>query len=155
MSSMLEEPIVARSFYLDFPKLSGFALTGVSGLDVELDVVSISTNAKNGKQVHQKTVGGNLKTPDITVTRIAPRDVSGDNLWTWFTDIRDKGMKDAVFGRQDGSIVLYATDGTEVGRYNIFGCWPSKISTDALSTDSNESLKETITFATERIQRVK
>jgi len=44
---------------------------------------------------------------------------------------------------------------TEIGRYNFFNGWPSKISTDAVSADSNEPVKETITLVIERLQRVK
>lgn len=149
------DPIIARSFYLDFPKLSGFILSGVSGLDVEVDVVSLAQNGKDGKQQHIKTLGGALKTPELSVTRMAPMDAQSDPLWKWFLEIREKGMKSRTDGRQDGSIIIYDASATEVGRYNIFGCWPSKIAGDALSTESNDALKETITFQTERIERTK
>lgn len=149
------DPIVARSFFLDFPNLTSFILSGVSGLEVELDVVQIAQNGKDGKQQHIKSLGGGLKVPEISVTRLAPIDAAGDPLWKWFLDIRDHGFKNRSDQRQDGSIILYDVAGTEVGRYNIFGCWPSKIAADALSTDSNEPLKETISIQAERIERVK
>jgi phage tail-like protein len=149
------DPIVARAFFLDFPKLSGFVLSGVSGMDVELDVVTLEQTGANGKQQHVKTVGGMLKVPEVSVTRMAPADAQSDKLWTWFLDIRDHGFKGRTDKRQDGSIILYDRTGAELGRYNLFGCWPSKISVDALSTESNEPLKETITFQAERIERAK
>ncbi|MDT4909994.1 MAG: hypothetical protein QOI69_3235, partial [Pseudonocardiales bacterium] len=34
------EPIVARNFFLDIPGEATLILSGVSGLDVELDIVS-------------------------------------------------------------------------------------------------------------------
>jgi hypothetical protein len=42
----------------------------------------------------------------------------------------------------------------EVGRFNLQNAWPSKIASDSLSTDSNEAMKENITFQCERIDRV-
>jgi phage tail-like protein len=149
------DPIVARSFFLDFPNLAGFVLSGVSGMDIEMDVVTLEQTGKDGKQQHVKTLGGKLKVPEISVTRMAPKKDENDKLWAWFLDIREHGFKNRTDHRQDGSIVLYDSTGTEVSRYNIFGCWPSKISVDSLSTDSNEPLKETITFQAERIELAK
>jgi hypothetical protein len=51
--------------------------------------------------------------------------------------------------------VLYDTSMKEVGRFNFFNGWPSKISTDAMSTDSSDPVKETITIVCERLDRVK
>jgi phage tail-like protein len=149
------EPIVARNFFLDIPGDNGIILSGVSGLDVELDVVSVSQNGKDGKQEHIKSLGGVLKAPDITVTRMAPQSAEQDPLWKWFLDIRDHGFKGRTDKRKDVSIILYSIDGSEVGRFNLTSTWPSKISTDALSTESNEPMKENITLVCERVERVK
>lgn len=149
------EPIVARNFFLDIPSMASFVLQGVSGLDVELDVVSVAQNGKDGKQQHIKSIGGVLKAPDLSVTRMAPQNADSDPLWKWFLDIRDKGFSGRDDKRKNGSIVLYDVGGSEIGRFNILNMWPSKISTDALSTDSNDPMKETITLVCERIERVK
>jgi phage tail-like protein len=154
-SLIATEPIVARNFFLDIPGDGTLVLSGVSGLDVELDVVSLSQNGAKGKQEHIKTIGGILKTPDVTLTRMAPADATKDPLWTWFLDIRNNGFKGRKDKRKDVSITLFDVGGTEIARFNIFNTWPSKISTDALSTDSNEAMKETITLVNERIERVK
>jgi phage tail-like protein len=149
------EPIVARNFFLDIPGEDTLVLSGVSGLDVELDVVNVSQNGKGGKQEHIKTIGGVLKAPDISMTRMAPQAAESDALWKWFLDIRDHGFKDRTDKRKNVSIVLYDVGMDEVGRFNITNAWPSKIATDALSTDSNDPMKETITLVCERIERVK
>lgn len=149
------EPIVARNFFLDIPGEATLVLSGVSGLDVELDVVNVAQNGKSGKQEHIKTLGGTLKAPDVSMTRMAPQSASDDPLWKWFIDIRDHGFKAREDKRKNVSIVLYDGTAAEVGRFNITNSWPSKIATDALSTDSNEPVKETITLVCERIERVK
>jgi phage tail-like protein len=150
------DPIVARNFYLEIDGAS-LILSGVSGLEIELDVVPMAQNGKDGKQQHIKTLGGVLKAPDITITRMAPLSANDDPLWKWFKQIRDGGMKakSRAASRKNGSIVLYDSAYEEVGRFNWYNGWPSKISTDALSTDSNEPMKETITLVVERIERIK
>lgn len=151
------DPIVARNFYLEIDGEGSLVLSGVTGLEIELDVVSIAQNGKDGKQQFIKTLGGTLKAPEITVTRMAPLDAKNDPLWKWFIKIRDGGMKAAnrAMTRKNGSIVLYDSAYDEVGRYNWFNGWPSKIVTDSMSTDSNEPVKETISLQVERIDRVK
>jgi phage tail-like protein len=150
------DPIVARFFYLD---LDGekITLSGVSGLDIELEVVSVQVNGQKGKQDHVKTLGGGLKVPDISLTRMAPADSSSDPIWKWFTEIRDKGFSAGNRNneRKNGSIIMYDSAANEVARFNFVKAWPSKISTDALSTDSNEAVKENITLVCERIDRIK
>src|SRR6266567_8478103 len=86
------DPIVARNFYLE---ISGenIVLSGVSGLDIELEVVPLQQNGKDGKQQHIKTLGGSIKAPDLTITRMAPLSAVDDPLWKWFNEIRTKGMK--------------------------------------------------------------
>ncbi|MDT4933696.1 MAG: hypothetical protein QOK11_1588 [Pseudonocardiales bacterium] len=150
------DPIVARNFYLEIDG-ENLVLSGVSGLDIELEVVPVQQNGKDGKQQHIKTLGGSIKAPDLSISRMAPVSAINDPMWKWFTDIRTKGMKANTRqdNRKNGSIVLYDSTYTEVGRFNFFNGWPSKISTDALSTDSNDPMKETITLVVERIERVK
>lgn len=149
------EPIVARNFFLDIPGEDALVLSGVSGLDVELDVVNVSQNGKGGKQEHIKTIGGVLKAPDLSMTRMAPQKAADDPVWKWFLDIRDHGFSSRTDKRKNVSIVLYDVGMSEVGRFNITNAWPSKIATDSLSTDSNDPMKETITLVCERIERVK
>ncbi|MDP3892567.1 phage tail protein [Nocardioides sp.] len=150
------DPIVAQNFYLE---ISGenIVLSGVSGLDVEHDVVTIQQVGKDGKAQSVKTRGNALKANDITITRMAPMNAMEDPIWKWFASIRDKGFTGMArdTNRKNGSIVLFDTAFTEIGRFNFYNGWPSKLATDAVSTDSNEAVKETITLVIERLERVK
>lgn len=149
------DPIVAQNFYLEIDG-ENIVLSGVSGLDVEHDVVTIQQNGKDGHMQVVKTRGNVQKAADLTITRMAPADAMADPIWKWFIAIRDKGLTmDRASARKSGSIVLYDTSFTEIGRFNFFNGWPSKIATDAVSTDSNEAVKETITLVIERLDRVK
>jgi len=80
-----------------------------------------------------------------------------DPIWKWFKSVRESGFKgtDRAGSRKNGSIVFFDTALTEVGRFNLFNGWPSKIGTDAVSTDSNDPVKETITLVIERLERIK
>jgi phage tail-like protein len=150
------DAIIGRNFFLDLDN-EKIMLSGVSGLDVELDVVEVNQNLKDGKQVHMKVLGGGLKAPDITLTRPAPEDAGSDPLWTWFKEIRDKGMKGSAreSARKNGSVIIYDSSLVELGRFDFANAWPSKISTSDLSSDSNDVVTETITLSCEFIDRVK
>jgi phage tail-like protein len=150
------DPIVAQNFYLEIDG-ENIVLSGVSGLDLELDVVTVQQNGKDGKKQSIKTLGTALKVPDLSVTRMAPMDATADPIWKWFHTIRDSGFagKNRDGNRKNGSVVLYDTAMTEIGRFNFFNGWPSKISTDGVSTESNDAMKETITIIIERLERVK
>ena len=149
------DPIVAQNFYLEIDG-ENIILSGVSGLDVEHDVVTIQQNGPAGHMQVVKTRGNVAKAPDLSITRMAPADAMADPIWKWFLAIRDTGLTmDRASGRKNGSIVLYDTSFTEIGRFNFTHGWPSKIATDAVSSDSNEAVKETITLVIERLDRVK
>jgi phage tail-like protein len=150
------DPIVAQNFYLEIDG-ENIVLSGVSGLDMEFQVSEIQQVGKTGKAQMIKTRGNVLKVPDLSVTRMAPLDAMSDPIWKWFHAIRDSGFVGAsrAGGRKNGSIVLYDTSLKEVGRFNFFNGWPSKIATDAMSTDSSDPVKETITLVIERLDRVK
>lgn len=151
------EPLVSHSFFMEIDGAVFSHLSGVSGLDVEVEVVSVTQVGANGQRQTVKALGGQIKSPDLTLTRMAPADAGNDKLWKWFNDIRDKGMANAKMTeqRKNGSIVIYDTMNVEVSRFNFFNAWPSKITTDALSVDSNDAVKESITLVCERLERVK
>jgi phage tail-like protein len=151
------DPLVARNFFLEIDGAILSTLSGVSGLDLEVEVVPLQQNGATGKQQHIKTLGGKIKAPDLTLTRMAPIDAMNDALWKWFLSIRSSGIKaaDRTNQRKNGSIVIYDSSLSELARFNFVNGWPSKIATDALSTDSNDAVKETITLVCEQIDRVK
>src|SRR3978361_2042317 len=109
------DPIVAQNFFLEIDGTK-LVLSGVSGLDLELDVVTIQQNGKDGKKQSIKTLGSSLKVPDLSVTRMAPMNAMNDPIWKWFHAIRDSGFKGTARTgeRKNGSIVVYDTALTEV-----------------------------------------
>lgn len=151
-AGLIGDPLVSHNFFLELDgEVVGY-LSGVSGLDVEVEVVTTTQAGKGGQRETVKSLGGQNKAPDLTLTRMAPTDATADKLWEWFNSIRDKGVKDL---RKNGSVVIYDSTNTEVSRFNFFDAWPSKINTDGLSVDSNDPLKETITLVCGRLERIK
>lgn len=151
------DPLVSNNFFLEIDGTVVSILSSVSGLDIEFDVVSMEQAGASGKIQVVKTLGKANKAPDISLVRMAPADMSQDKMWGWFNDIRDKGilLSDRTNNRKNGSIVIYDTTNAEVARFNFTNGWPSKISTDQLSVDSNDPVKETITLTVESLARVK
>jgi phage tail-like protein len=154
---LTEDTLIAQNFFLEIKGEVITYLSGVSGLDISMEVAETVQAAPNGKKVIRKMLGTHIKPPDLSLTRVAPTDMSKDPLWGWFNAIYQKGMPigDRMAERKDGSIVMYDSTGTEIARFNFYGGWPSKISTDALSVDSNDPVKETITLTIERLERTK
>ena len=151
------DPIVSQNFFLEIDGQVVSILSSVSGLDIEMDVVTMEQAGPSGKVQVIKTVGKSNKAPDLSLVRMAPPDMTQDKLWTWFNDIRDKGIMlgDRSNQRKNGSIVMYDSTNTEIARFNFTNGWPSKISTDQLSVESNDPVKETITLVVESLARVK
>ena len=151
------DPIVSQNFFLEIDGQVVSILSSVSGLDIGMDVVSMEQAGPSGKVQVIKTVGKSNKAPDLSLVRMAPPDMTQDKLWTWFNDIRDKGIMlgDRSNQRKNGSIVMYDSTNTEIARFNFTNGWPSKISTDQLSVESNDPVKETITLVVESLARVK
>lgn len=151
------DPIVAQNFFLEIDGEVISTLISVSGLDIEVAVSRSKASGSGGAIQEVKGLGGAVQTSDLSLTRVAPLDSTSDKLWTWFNDIRGTGLvaTDRAGQRKNGSIVLYDSARNEVARFNFFAAWPSKISTDQLSVESTEVVKETITLVVERLERVK
>lgn len=150
------DPIVARNFFLSWPKFKeGLVIQSVSALNMEMTPVSTTQNGSRGRMEHIKTVGANTNVPEVEMVRMAPRDASKDALWLWYKRIFAAGFKDRTTDRETLTLELFDAGAHKVAEFNMHGAWPYKIVNDALSTDSNEPMKETITFVCEWIERLK
>lgn len=151
------DPLISHNFFLEIDGNIVTTLSGVSGLDMELEVSTLSQVGATGQMQIIKALGNQFKAPDISLTRMAPPDSTKDEMWKWFLSVRGSGMPNAKRAsyRKNGSVVIYDSSNAEISRFNFYNAWPSKIATDALSADSNEPVKETITLTCERLERVK
>ena len=150
------DPIVARNFFLSWPKAKeGLVIQSVSALNMEVTPVSTTQNGSRGRTEHIKTIGANTNTPEVEMVRMAPRVANSDPLWIWYKKIFSKGFTSRNADRETLTLELFDAGANKVAEFNMHGAWPYKIVNDALSTDSNEPMKETITFVCEWIERMK
>ena len=140
--------VAGYSFQVEIDGVTLAQFKEVSGISSEIQVIEHRENTKGGIPVMKK-LPGHRKSGDISLKRGRTDDKA---LWDWHKKVQDGDIKGA---RKNGSIVLYDSAMSEVGRFNFFNGWPSKIATDALSTDSNDAIKESITLIIERLERVK
>ena len=91
-----------------------------SGLGIEVAVIEQIENRPGGIPVTLK-LPGIAKWSDVTLKR----GISDDpGWWAWIKQAQEGKIDDA---RRNASIVLYSYDGGEKLRFNLQGCWPSKL----------------------------
>lgn len=149
------DPLVSQNFFLEIDGKVVSMLTSVSGLDMEIAVSELDQGVPKGESQSVKTASKPQSPPNLTLVRMASVDADSDELWQWFVEVRDKGLtaKGGGSRRKNGSVVLFDSTGKEVTRFNFYDAWPQRISTDQLSVDSSEPVKETVTLVIERLER--
>jgi phage tail-like protein len=151
-NDLVLDPIVARNFTIEFDGQS-IPLTGISGMEIEVEVVPVDQNLPGGMQIHHKTRGGAVKTSDVTLTRLAPQQVAGDPIWDWFITVRTAGP--GAGGRKHGSIKLVSPDGKDtLAQYDFEDAWIAKITTSDMSSGSTDPLTESILLVSNFMVRV-
>jgi phage tail-like protein len=152
-----DDPLVGTSFFFEIDGEVISNLTSVDGLALELEKSEINQRTEKGQFVQHVALSKPKWTGELTVKRLAPLDATSDPMWTWFNQIRDKGMSaDNRSGeRKNGSIVIYGTDMTEIARWNYYDAWPSKIENDGFDVTKNDPVGESITLQYEKLERKK
>ena len=124
------------SLELDDVQLGFF--TACSGISIEFDVISHKTVQAGGKHLERK-IPGRPKYGEVVMKRGYSTDKA---LYDWF----DKVVKAEKFERKTASIVVMDAEGTEVARFNLDKCWPSKLSGSDLGAKSDEVVIEEVTI---------
>jgi phage tail-like protein len=70
-------------------------------------------------------------------------------LQEWIANI-SKGVQD----RRSISVIQEKEEGNEIGRWNLFNCWPCKWSIGEMAGGKNEVTVESIEMVVERMERV-
>ena len=136
---------VGHSFGLEFDGITIKAITEISGLKIEQDVVEYKENGPDGKY-QIKRLPGRPKAPDITLTRGLTSDQSFEK---WVKDSRFGKMTDV---RKGGSIIVFDFEGTEVKRYKLTNAWPKSLEIGALKAGDTSVLTEKIVITYERME---
>lgn len=137
-------PIISSLFNVEFGQIADSNFSDVAGLSVDIEEVE-SLVVVDGKTVSRWTPG-TVKYSEITLKR----EFTGNkDFWTWLDEMaKGKSLK------EDGSIVMFDLDGTEVGRWNASAAWPSKWSVTDLDVGANDGMVEEITLQIEFLERI-
>lgn len=130
-------------FELDNVQLGFF--TSCSGLSSEVEVVELQQITANGKKVNVKQPGSKRTFAEVVLKRGFTKN---RDLNDWFDATVDAG---AAVERKTGSIVLYNREFTEVARWNLEQCFPSKLSVSDLKADGSEAVVEELTIRHEQL----
>jgi phage tail-like protein len=137
---------VGHSFGLEFDGIQIKAISEVSGLKMEQDVIEYKSNtASDGKYVVKK-LPGRWKAGECTLTRALTDDSSFDK---WVKDSQLGKMTDA---RKGGAIVVYEFEGNAVKRYKITNAWPKSLEVTSLKAGDTTVLSEKLVLTYEKCE---
>jgi phage tail-like protein len=143
-----KEPFANYSFYLEVDGLTEAVFREASGIGSTSEVVESRQTTKEGKTIISKSPG-NLKWDDLSLKRGFTTDTK---LYDWRMLIEQGKVKDA---RKNGSLTVYASDGTALAKWSFINGWPSKLSGPSLNATANEVAVEEITIVHEGLTREK
>ena len=139
LSTQPELPRYSFAVNIEGKVLSAFR--EVSGLDVELEVVSFS----EGTGGVQRKVPGRPKYSNI----VLKRGFTGDmQLYNWFTEFSETPTQ-----RWAGDVVMMDQRHNEVARWNFVNAWPSKVTGPRLNHNTNDVPIESIELVHEGVTR--
>ncbi len=136
---------VGHSFGLEFDGVVIKAITEVSGLKMEQDVIELKENGPDGKYSVKK-LPGRWKAGECTLTR----GLTEDNSF-------EKWIKDSQFGkmadvRKGGSVIVFDFEGAELKRYNFTNAWPKSLEIGTLKAGDTSVLTEKLVLTYERLE---
>jgi phage tail-like protein len=133
-------------FALEMGGLTVGWFTGCSGLSLEFDTVTFKEG--DGAKVIERKRPGKPKYSEIVLKRGFTTDKA---LYDWFDTVVQASDKTPY---KTGSIVIYDRTQTEVARFNLEQCWPSKLTASDLQAGSDEVMIEELTIQHEFIDWV-
>jgi|SRR5664279_422341 len=145
MAALYDGSGVGHSFGLEIDGLQIKAITEVSGLKMEQDVIELKQNGPDGKYLIKK-LPGKWKAGEVTLTRPLTDDQSFE-----------KWVKDSQFGkmgavRKGGAIVVFDYEGKSVKRYKLTNAWPKSLEIGSLRAGDTSVLTEKLVVKYERLE---
>jgi phage tail-like protein len=139
------EGTMGATFGLEFDGITIKAITEVSGLKMEQDVIELKENTADGKFIVKK-LPGRPKAGEVTLTR----GLTSDNSF-------EKWIKDSQFGkmtqaRKGGAIHVYDYEGKPIKRYKLTNAWPKSLEIGTLTAGSTNVLTEKLTITYEQME---
>lgn len=136
---------VGHSFGVEFDGIQIKAITEISGLKMEQDVIELKQNMADGKYQIKK-LPGRYKAGEVTLTRPLTDDASFD-----------KWMKDSRLGKMAGvrkgaTITIFDYEGQPVKKYNLTNAWPKSLELGTLKAGDTSVLTEKLSIVYETME---
>jgi|SRR6056297_1858225 len=131
-------------FRFELKKATVGFFSSCSGLSSELSVVKHKTMTGDGKQVEVKQPNKRSFT-EVVLKR---GYTSNTDLYDWFAKTVEAGEN---VERSEASIVVLDRDLEEIARFNMEGCFPSKLSISDLGAKSDDAIVEELTIRHENL----
>jgi phage tail-like protein len=136
---------VGYSFGLEFDGVQIKAITEISGLKMEQDVVELKQNNADGTYTVKK-LPGRWKAGELTLTRPLTED---NSFQTWIKDSQFGKMGDS---RKGGAVIIYDYENNPLKRYNLTNAWPKSLELSSLKAGDTSVLTEKIVVTYERLE---
>jgi len=140
------DPLVGHHFVVEIGAITGYFIS-CSGMGSETATIDHKIVSGGTLSIDRK-IPGRLSWGDITLRRGVTTNL---DFWEWRKQVRDGGVAAA---RQDGSIIMYDQEGTEIARWNFERAWPVSITGPDVTSDGDEIAMEEVVIAHEYIERV-
>jgi len=137
---------VGHSFGLEFDGITIKAITEVTGLKMEHDLVEYRANdADGGYRIRR--LPGRHKAPDITLTRRLTADQNFDH---WVGHSHHSGTMADV--RTGGVIIVFDHQGNPIKRYKLINTRPKSLEVASLTAGDTSYLSEKLVLSCESIE---
>ena len=127
---------ISNSFSLEIDSVAMAFFTEVSGLESATDHTEVTQQTKDGRPYIHRVPARAVNKPG-TLTLKSKSVGAAESIWKWRKQVVDGKINDAI---RNGSVVIYDTEGKEIGRWNFVKGWPSKLSIGSLSAGSNDAV---------------
>ena len=136
---------VGHSFGLEFDGITINAITEVTGLKMEQDIVQDRRDGADGSYQIRR-LPGRHKTPDITLTRRLTADHNFDH---WVADSRLDTKADTS---KAGAIIVFDHQGNPIKRYKLINTRPKSLEVANLKAGDTSYLTEKLVLSCESIE---
>ena len=136
---------VGCTFGIEVQGVAITAITEISGLVMEQDVIELKQNGPDGKYVIKK-LPGRWKAGEVTLTRGLTEDSSFEK---WVKDSQFGKMSDS---RKGGAIIVFDYEGNAIKRYKMTNAWPKSLEIGSLKAGDTSVLTEKLVLTYERLE---
>ena len=136
---------VGHSFGLEFDGITIKAITEVSGLKMEQDVIELKQNSPTASTSSRSCPAGRRPARSRSPAASPPTTASRS------------GSKDSQFGkmgdaRKGGAIIVFDYEGNAIKRYKLTNAWPKSLEIGSLKAGDTSVLTEKLVITYERLE---